>query len=99
MSLDNDLNHDLADDKAENFSKKYRAPAPQNIRHHEIREGGFIVIERTRKKRLLRPAPWPIEVGDLAAAVKAVRVLQEKHPEREYCIFEQVGSFEPAQGF
>ena len=93
MSLDNDIDHVSVDDNTEKSSKVYRLPAPQNLRYNEVREGGFIVIERTRKKRLLRPAPWPIEAGDLPSAVKAVRRLQEKEPQKEYCIFEQVGSF------
>ena len=95
MSLDKDLHDDLAHDKADFLSKKHRIPAPQNFRHAEVREGGFIVVERTRKKRLLRPSAWPLELGDLASAVKAARRMQERHPSREFCIFEQVGSFPP----
>jgi hypothetical protein len=75
------------------FVSKRRLPAPQKIRHGETRGGGFIVVMRTRKKRLLRPSAWPVEVASLADAVIAAKRLREKFPDQEFCIFEQIGSF------
>lgn len=79
---------------AEVVSKR-RFNAPQKMRAHEVRDGGFIVVERTRKKRLLRPSAWPVELGSLAAAFVATKRLREKFPDREFAIFEQVGALAP----
>ena len=77
------------------WSKRQRLAAPKELRRHEVREGGFIVIERTTRKRLLRPAAWPIEVASLAEAYKAANKLRAKFPDREFCVFEQVGALAP----
>lgn len=74
---------------------KRRIPAPRQIRSLETREGGFIVVERTTRKRLLRPAAWPMEVASLEEAYLAAKMLRAKYPEKEFCIFEQVGSLAP----
>lgn len=78
--------------KDEPTQSKCRLPAPKSVRKHEVRGGGFIVIERTPKKKLLRPAAWPVEIEGLAEAFKAAKKLKERYPDKEFCIFEQVGS-------
>jgi len=74
----------------EYWSKSIRHRAPTEIRRGEVVEGGFVIIERTRKKRLLRAASWPVEVGSMSEAVKAVERLRRKCPEKTFCIFHQV---------
>lgn len=74
---------------------KHRLSAPQKNRPGEVREGGYIVIERTPKKKLLRPASWPVEMDTLENAVIAARRLMKRRPEKEFVIFQQVGSFKP----
>lgn len=74
----------------EDWSKKIRVRAPETPRPKEVREGGFIVVERTRKKRLLRPAAWPVETGSMKEAVAAVKSLQARFPQKTFCIFQQV---------
>ena len=81
-----------SDADPDEISKRIRFPAPKGLRHAEVRGGGFIVIERTRKKRLLRPSAWPVEVGDLAQAYAAAKRLRDKHPDKEFAIFEQIGA-------
>ena len=95
MTTEITIQNQADDCNASDIQSKRRLPAPQKIRRGEVREGGYIVIERTNKLRLLRPSLWPIEMADLASAVVAAKRLREKYPEREFCIFEQVGSFTP----
>lgn len=96
MNIENIIHHENEGCNASDLQSKRRLPAPQKIRRGESREGGFIIIERTSRKRLLRASVWPVEVASLAEAVIAARRMQGKYPEREFCIFEQVGSFTPS---
>jgi hypothetical protein len=85
------FNHDMPDDHVwEHWSKSIRHRAPTEIRRGEVIEGGFVIIERTRKKRLLRAASWPVEVGSMRDAIAAVERLRKKCPEKTFCIFHQV---------
>lgn len=72
------------------WSKMIRARAPLSVRPHETIEGGFIVVERTRKMRRLRPASWPVEHGSMKEAVEAVVRLQKKFPHKTFAILQQV---------
>lgn len=83
--------------ETDTFSKARRARAPENPRHNEKVGGGIIVIERTPKKQRLRPASWPYELGSVAEAVSAINRLQETHPDRSFCIFQQVAFAERKQ--
>lgn len=94
MSLDDSIPEKDKDGNQE-WSKTHRIGAPQKLRRHEVREGGFIVVERTRSKRLLRPSAWPVETGSLEDAFLAAKRLRERFPEKEFCIFEQVGALAP----
>lgn len=93
MNDDYHTKDDACNDARPDFVSKRRLPAPQRLRHGETREGGFIVVMRTRQKRLLRPSAWPVEVASLAEAVIAAKRLRKKYPDQEFCIFEQIGSF------
>jgi hypothetical protein len=77
------------------FSKTRRFRAPVSERKFETVGGGFIVVERTRKKNRLRPSMWPLELASYQDAARAVIRLQKKHPEKSFAILEQVG-FAPA---
>ncbi len=72
------------------WSKKIRARAPAIVRPHETIEGGFIVVERTRRMRRLRPAPWPVEHGTMKEAVEAVERLRKRFPHKAFSILQQV---------
>lgn len=96
MTLDDTISETKKDGNPE-WSKR-RVGAPQVIRRNEVREGGFIVVERTRKKRLLRPAAWPVEHDSLEVAYAAVKRLRAQNPEREFCVFQQIGSLAPEEG-
>jgi hypothetical protein len=90
-SNDEQFNPDTPDDVVwEYWSKSIRYKAPTDIRRGEVIEGGFVIIERTRKKRRLRAASWPVEVGSMKEAVAAVERLRKKCPEKTFCIFHQV---------
>lgn len=79
------------------LSKFQRLPAPKRERHNETVGGGFIVIERTRKKNRLRPAPWPHELASYEQAAAAVIQLQKKEPLKRFAILEQVGFAEAVE--
>ena len=81
------------DQDIEDFSKM-RLPCPKAVRRFETIGGGFMVVERPPVKKRLRPAPWPLEVASMQEAVSAVNALQEKHPDRGYCIFHQIAASE-----
>lgn len=78
------------EERWEYWSKSIRFKAPHAPRRGEVIEGGFVIIERTRKKRLLRAASWPVEVGSMKEAVAAVDRLRAKCPEKTFCIFHQI---------
>lgn len=88
----------LADVDPDEFSKRHRIGAPSGLRRNETIGGGFIVIERTPKKKRLRAAMWPLEVESYAKAAEAVLVLQRRHPDKSFAIFEQVGFSEAKRG-
>jgi hypothetical protein len=79
------------------FSKTARYRAPVSERRFETVGGGFIVVERTRKKNRLRPSMWPLELASYQEAARAVIRLQKKYPEKSFAILEQVG-FAPSPG-
>lgn len=76
--------------ETDEFSKFPRWRAPSHPRTNETIGGGFIVIERTPKKKRLRPSMWPHELATAAQAVEAIERLQKKHPDRSFCIFHQI---------
>lgn len=80
-------------EQTELYSKS-RIGVPQALRPHEVRDGGFIVIERLRKKRLLRPAAWPVEVSTMQEALNAVEKLRRRWPDRCFAVFHQAVMFE-----
>jgi hypothetical protein len=86
----------MSDLDPDEFSKTRRYVAPKEPRHAETIGGGFIVVERTRKKNRLRPAMWPLELASYQEAALAVMRLQKKRPEKSFAILQQVG-FAPAQ--
>lgn len=81
----------MSDVDPDEFSKILRYKAPIAPRHNETVGGGFIVVERTRKKNRLRPAMWPFELASYQEAAVAVMRLQKKQPQKSFAILQQVG--------
>ena len=81
----------MSDIDPDEFSKTKRYKAPEGARHGETVGGGFIVVERTRKKNRLRPSMWPLEIESYEKAAIAVIRLQKKHPAKSFAILQQVG--------
>ena len=79
----------------DSFSKSVRYAAPKDQRFGEVRGGGYIVIERTRTKRLLRAAMWPVESESLKDAVAAAERLRKRYPRKIFCVFHLVATSEP----